>query len=251
MSKTKLCSKCNKIKLTGRFSKSSRYKDGLSHRCKDCDKEYYEKSKEQKKDYGREYYYKNKESKLIYAKDYYENNKEAKLQYQNEYSKENYSNIRAKNQKYYQSNKIKFQKTNKQHYQSNKEQYIINAREWRNKNPEACRIIRQKRRSRIKGLNSTLTVEQWEEAKAYFKYKCAYCGTDKEALTQDHFIPVSKDGEYTHNNIIPACRSCNSSKSDKDFNEWYLSYIHNNKERKSKVLEYLGYKSNVQQLVMK
>jgi 5-methylcytosine-specific restriction endonuclease McrA len=39
-------------------------------------------------------------------------------------------------------------------------------------------------------------------------------------LTQDHFIPVAKGGPYTQNNIVPACKRCNSSKNDKDAMEW-------------------------------
>ena len=57
-------------------------------------------------------------------------------------------------------------------------------------------------------------------------------------LTQDHFIPLSKGGEYSKKNIIPSCRSCNSRKSNKDFYEWYKGDIHYSKERVNKIEEY-------------
>lgn len=43
---------------------------------------------------------------------------------------------------------------------------------------------------------------------------CAYCG--KVANTIDHIIPRSKNGSDDESNIVPCCKSCNSSKKDKD-----------------------------------
>ena len=72
---------------------------------------------------------------------------------------------------------------------------------------------------------ATLTLKQWEQIKKDFDYKCAYCGITEtehynqfnERLHQEHFYAMSKGGGLTHNNIIPACKSCNSSKGTKDF----------------------------------
>lgn len=101
----------------------------------------------------------------------------------------------------------------------------------------------QKRNALKRKLPSTLNNEQWEMTKGYFHNKCAYC--DKESkLTQDHFIPLSKGGEYTNNNIIPACTSCNSSKHDKDFFEWYPTHESYSKQRENKILMFLNYETN-------
>ncbi len=40
---------------------------------------------------------------------------------------------------------------------------------------------------------------------------CAYCGS-KLNLTLDHVIPKSKGGKTTWNNLVAACRKCNSKK---------------------------------------
>ena len=78
-----------------------------------------------------------------------------------------------------------------------------------------------------KGLHKTtphdkiLTLEQWKLAKAYFFNQCAYCGEYKERLTQDHIVPIKLNGEYSKNNIIPACRSCNAKKSNYNMVEWF------------------------------
>jgi len=46
---------------------------------------------------------------------------------------------------------------------------------------------------------------------------CAYCGSHSANYTQlsrDHIIPTSKGGENVWMNVVTACRSCNSHKSD-------------------------------------
>lgn len=67
------------------------------------------------------------------------------------------------------------------------------------------------RKTRMKNIAADLTASQWRAIQAAYKHRCAYCHKRKP-LTQDHVVPVSKGGAHTANNIIPACRSCNSSK---------------------------------------
>lgn len=47
---------------------------------------------------------------------------------------------------------------------------------------------------------------------------CVYCG--KPANTVDHIIPKSKGGQDTDWNLVPSCKSCNSSKKDKSLAEF-------------------------------
>lgn len=54
-----------------------------------------------------------------------------------------------------------------------------------------------------------------------FDGQCAYCGSPAEAW--DHITPVVKGGRTTPGNILPACKSCNSSKGDRDVYEWMES----------------------------
>ena len=101
----------------------------------------------------------------------------------------------------------------------------------------------QRRRARKKGLESSLTAQQWEDCKSFFNYTCAYCGKEVDALTQDHFIAVKNDGEYSRDNIIPVCHSCNSSKRDKDFFEWYPQQEFYSKMREKRIIKYLNYQA--------
>lgn len=78
---------------------------------------------------------------------------------------------------------------------------------------------RVQRREALKStLPATFTPEDWKYALSYFG-GCAYCVSTSD-LNQEHFIPLSKGGPYTLDNIIPACKSCNSSKKDRAPGDW-------------------------------
>ena len=48
-------------------------------------------------------------------------------------------------------------------------------------------------------------------------YQCQYCGDtfDPSALTIDHVIPRAMGGKTTWENVVAACKDCNSEKADK------------------------------------
>src|SRR5262249_54860385 len=48
---------------------------------------------------------------------------------------------------------------------------------------------------------------------------CCYCGSALD-LPLDHLIPQFKGGEHSADNLVVACRSCNSSKKALDLLEW-------------------------------
>lgn len=43
---------------------------------------------------------------------------------------------------------------------------------------------------------------------------CHYCNQKfaPEELTMDHLVPVSRGGKASRNNVVPACKECNSRK---------------------------------------
>lgn len=49
------------------------------------------------------------------------------------------------------------------------------------------------------------------------KWQCQYCGKEKSIseLTYDHVVPKSKGGKTCWENIVTACKECNSKKADK------------------------------------
>lgn len=64
-----------------------------------------------------------------------------------------------------------------------------------------------------------LSDAQWIALKAEWA-GCAYCGSNETALERDCVLPISRGGRYTIDNVVPACRSCNSSKRNHEVTAW-------------------------------
>ena len=58
-----------------------------------------------------------------------------------------------------------------------------------------------------------------ERLKMILPQACCYCGS-RESLSADHLIPTKRGGANTGDNLVWACRSCNSSKCARDALEW-------------------------------
>lgn len=53
---------------------------------------------------------------------------------------------------------------------------------------------------------------------------CGYCGEYlfEKDITFDHKVPLSRGGENTIENVLVACKSCNSLKGTKTFDEFII-----------------------------
>ena len=52
-------------------------------------------------------------------------------------------------------------------------------------------------------------------------FECVYCGDyNRKTLTLDHVVPQSKGGKDTWDNLVTACRKCNSEKSNLTLEEY-------------------------------
>jgi len=261
----KLCKQCGKEFLINKdnFGKNKNSKSGFLGTCRTCVK----RRRVDNKAYAIQYRIDNKEaikeyrkSNIEYAKEYYETNKEAIIEYNKTYYNKNKDRL-SKEQKlyrennkeakaiYYKNNKEVIKMHNKIYKENNKEITAKRMNEYQKNNRNKFNISNQKRRAGKKLLPNNLTSIQWYEIKTMFNNKCAYCGEDK-LLAQEHLIALSKGGEYTVNNIIPSCKSCNSSKGDKDFFIWYKEYKYYDKKREFKILKHLHYNGEEQQLML-
>jgi 5-methylcytosine-specific restriction endonuclease McrA len=92
-------------------------------------------------------------------------------------------------------------------------------REWNRKNPKkrmACNSAAGARRS---GAVNNAEFLLFQDIRKEFN-SCAWCGKEGTE-TIDHVIPISESGVNDRRNLVIACRSCNSSKRNKDWQEWY------------------------------
>lgn len=68
------------------------------------------------------------------------------------------------------------------------------------------------RRAKKLGQNNRITSQQVRDRFEVHDCKCVYCGSG-ENITIDHRIPFHEGGKNIPSNIVPACMSCNASKS--------------------------------------
>jgi 5-methylcytosine-specific restriction endonuclease McrA len=87
---------------------------------------------------------------------------------------------------------------------------------WKSKNRvrhlELSRQYANRRRARMYSVLETLTTQEWLDRLAEYNYHCAYCLKPFEKLEIEHMHPISRGGEHTLENVVPACRSCNGRK---------------------------------------
>lgn len=110
----------------------------------------------------------------------------------------------------------------KRAYDANPEKNKAEVKARQKANPERSRAYRRitgHRRRANKAANGGMpgTVPAWLVSKILdiFHGLCVYC-LGKNATELDHVVPLSKGGKNSVDNLLPACKSCNSSKGTKD-----------------------------------
>lgn len=99
-------------------------------------------------------------------------------------------------------------------------------RAWKRRNPAKARsasaLAESRRRARIAGAKGSFSLADWEGALAFFDHACAYCGA-ANPQHREHVVPLCRaEHSPTHGpeNILPACKPCNSSKRSRLVSEW-------------------------------
>ncbi len=77
----------------------------------------------------------------------------------------------------------------------------------------------RRRRGRLASVVHDLTDAQWCALTLAWG-GCAYCGATDRPLQRDCVLPVARGGRYTVGNVVPACRSCNTSKCSDEVTGW-------------------------------
>lgn len=116
--------------------------------------------------------------------------------------------------KYYYECTEKERNEYRQRYWQNPERERARVKRYKLANPDKQAQWNSTRRKALEGVKKTFDSSQWEEVKARFRNRCAYCG-ERKPLTVDHVIPVSQGGDHSISNIVPACQACNSSKGNR------------------------------------
>ena len=259
---TKTCNKCKKEypATVEYFHRSKKSKDGLVNDCKKCacerarlwrlanlerakanSKRWNELNPGKSAERAKKWRQENPERCKQLYKRWYENNKERHKANRRKWYKQNRSRHYRNKLEWYKNNPEKGKNISRRAAKRYRMRNPGKIKEWQQNNPELIRMYCQQYRARKRKLPSTFTPEDWKRCKEFFNHSCAYCEKTLKRLQQDHFIPVSKGGPYTVTNIIPACKSCNSSKQNHDFFDWYPKQPFYSKTREAKILKYLNY----------
>ena len=160
--------------------------------CRVRQRAYYEAHGEELRAGAREYRHAHKEEVNARSLEYYYQHKEECQAQTRKYREEHVDELRAYGQQYRQTDNGR----------------TIHLRS------------ENKRRARKAELSATLTIAEWESTLSFFENRCAYCGVGDVPLHQEHIVALAAGGGYVAQNIVPACKRCNLSKTSTPLAEW-------------------------------
>lgn len=225
----KRCSKCQEEypATTEYFYKHEQARDGLRGACKSC---FIKKSLEWQQN--------NPEKVQAKNKNWRQENPEKVQAANKNWAQENPEKLLVASRKYRQKHPEKVKSTYEKWVQENPERQQLRVKEWIRENPEKARVIKRRANGKRRALRLKLpfdfTEADWENAKAYFGYRCAVCGCEPEEFHADHWIAMSRGGGTVVTNMIPLCESCNRSKWKHEAGEWLVWKFGEGKAREIK-----------------
>lgn len=103
-----------------------------------------------------------------------------------------------------------------------RDKYPGRVQAWFVANPIKRKLYSQKRRSaKGQAIDSVgISERDWQRLVRRYRGGCAYCGDTSKPVEMDHVIPLKRGGRHAVGNILPTCRTCNSSKNARLLAEW-------------------------------
>lgn len=187
-----------------------------------------------RKHYNAALYQANKASRMVKQREYYAANRERILAKKADYYVDNKATIAPRAAAFREDNRERLREEARAYSAENREERRVRQaayraanpeawREWSKRNPEKIRLAQLTRRTRMhEGSTAEVTPKDIQKLINRHDGCCVYCGIKptNEPMQIDHVVPISKGGSNTIGNLLPACRSCNSSKRDKFLFQW-------------------------------
>lgn len=194
---TKRCTKCGKDKPLDAFTPDKNAPTGRAARCRPC------RNADQRERYHRE-----GEAELVKLRAYVARNIEAIRPRKREDMRRSRAadpeRARAKSTEASRALRARDPDYFRRYYAANVE-----------RGRELARHRSASRRARIPA-TATALAEYMTELLAL---PCAYCGATVD-MTVDHVVPLARGGTHSAENLVAACRPCNSSKHTRLLSEW-------------------------------
>lgn len=181
--------------------------------CKDC---MYKQSKQYKQ--------LNEEKISQQLKNYRDKNSDKLKEYLKKYNIDNKERIAEVKKKYYHNNIENITEYNADYYQKNKKTIIKKVLMY--SRTEKGKLVKKNTSSkrRLKFQQGNIDTDTLLEMKSRNK-NCYWCNSKiiDSNYHIDHYVPLSKGGSHTIDNIVISCPACNIKKSNKDPYEFALS----------------------------
>lgn len=214
----KRCSHCHNFfdATPENFYRCKSRKDGLANYCKACDKS----TRSQR------YFANPEQDRLSRQKRRPEINARVMERYHSVPKFKALMKTNAKTQ-YWKDVELSRQKQ-REYARTHSKEAVARAKKWAQDNPLEYRTWMNNRYAREKAAVGQFTYIDYFFAYEDQEGRCAYCGQRlflniKNDIHVDHVIPLAKGGTNWPENIVLACKNCNSSKSDKLLSDWLLT----------------------------
>ena len=223
---SKLCRSCGEVKPLTEFYVVHKGSEKRMTKCKACNTQYAKENKTRANElqrlryeadparsaaHHRKYRLTHRESLAAYVVE----NRERSNELQNQRYQQDPEKKKAHIKVYRRNHPEKAAETARLSHQAHKEARYRTMGRWHKAHPEYQQQLSQRRRALKRQVLVDLTAAQWDAIKKKYDYKCAYWHLPFEALTMDHVVPLSKLGNHTAENIVPACKPCNSRKGNR------------------------------------
>lgn len=209
----KTCIKCLKELPIENFYIRNKKTNLRRTTCKDC---MYEESKQYKE------LHKEKISQQL--KDYNITNADKLREYRVEYNAKNKERVAIVKREYYDKNIEDRSNYNAEYYQQNREKIIKQSLAYSKTEKGIASKKNVSNRRRLIKRDGSVDTNMILEMKNK-NNRCYWC--DNKLIDNnyhlDHYIPLSKGGKHTIENIVISCPSCNIRKSNKDPYKFALS----------------------------
>lgn len=175
------CAACRVEKALDAFYLDKHKPLGRGYRCRDCEREY-----RKRLDWDR----KNRDRRRVLDRARWAKRKSSQVAY------------RA-------ANADRYRELDGQRYERDKPKRL-----------ELARTHSKQRRARLRGCAGSVSKSQWDEILEMFDRRCAFCLSKLEKPTLDHFTPLSRGGDHSPENVVPACDRCNKRKHARQIIAW-------------------------------
>ena len=194
----KQCSSCQQEKPIEAFDLNKDAQNGRRAMCKVC-------RTARRRDLGTD---------SLYAKAYRQEHREELITRLSHYRQTHAEELLQYNRNYYEEHTEERRQSRRDYGRKHRDEERAYAQHRYAIAPHLYIAQAQRRRALKRGATiNDFTAAQWREVQAAYDHRCVYCGKRfKGKLTQDHITPLSKGGNHTASNIVPACTSCNSRK---------------------------------------